>query len=106
DQVRQVVRRAVAREIRSRVQVSGQASKLGVAECVAGDIHYNKTMLRRLQEVTLEDIERVAETYLKPEESLTLTLSPKSLQKTSTVSSSKGTYSVQIESGQFANGLR
>lgn len=104
--VQQVVRRAVSREIRSRAQVSGQAGKLGMAECVAGDIDYHRSMLKRLQEITASDIERVAHTWLKTEQSLTLTLSPNSLRNVESTARRAAAARIQVESGQFSNGLR
>lgn len=106
ERVQQVIRRAIAREIRSRAQVSGQAGKLGVSECVAGDIYYSRNLLKRLQEITTEDVKRVARQWLKTGESLTLTLEPNSQKHAGTRTNRASSAKVQVHEGKFSNGLR
>ncbi|MGD8857431.1 MAG: hypothetical protein PVG33_13945, partial [Chloroflexota bacterium] len=46
--------------------VTGQAQMIGMAEAVAGDYHWYENTLEALASVTLDDIERVRQTYLRP----------------------------------------
>ena len=61
------MKRARASFIMAGESVSGQAQMLGMAEAVAGDYRWFETALEKLSQVTLEDIERVRATYLRPE---------------------------------------
>ena len=47
--------------------VTGQAQVIGMAEMVAGDYRWFGEALKKLEEVTLEDLERVLRQYLRPE---------------------------------------
>ncbi len=59
------LKRARAQFIMAGESISGQAQLLGAAEATAGDYRWFETVLDRLGEVTLEDIERVRRTYLR-----------------------------------------
>jgi zinc protease len=45
--------------------ISGQAQLIGAAEATTGDYRWYETVLDRLNEVTVDDIERVRHTYLR-----------------------------------------
>ena len=70
-------RQALSGEINGRKTMSGQASRLGTGEVVIGDIHYGRRYLKRLQAVTLQDVQAVASTYLVEEGMSAVTLGPK-----------------------------
>jgi len=57
-------RQALSAEINGRKTMSGQASRLGLAEVVIGDLHYGRRYLRRLSEVDAADVKEVAAKYL------------------------------------------
>lgn len=59
------LKRARAHFIMAGESISGQAQLLGASEATTGDYHWFDTVLERLNAVTLEDIERVRQTYLK-----------------------------------------
>jgi zinc protease len=61
------VRQAVTSEINMRRTMSGQASRLGSAEVVVGDINYIRTYFERLFALTPSALRRVMRTYLVPE---------------------------------------
>ena len=46
--------------------ISGQAQLIGAAEAITGDYRWFETVLERLAQVKLEDIERVRAQYLQP----------------------------------------
>ncbi len=51
----------------TRETVEGQARNLGYFQTVIGDLGYQKTYLDKVAQVTLEDVRRVARTYLTAE---------------------------------------
>ncbi|GAB5559354.1 MAG: pitrilysin family protein [Synoicihabitans sp.] len=76
-QVRKAVRQLVVGEINGRKTVSGQASRLGVAEVVAGDLNYSQGYFQRLRQVTPAALRRVLQTYVLTGLPTTVSLSPK-----------------------------
>jgi zinc protease len=71
-------RQALSGEIDGRKTMSGQASRLGLGEVVIGDIYYGRRYLQRLQSVSPQDLQAVAQTYLVEEGMSAVTLGPKS----------------------------
>lgn len=60
------LKRARVQFIMAGESISGQAQLIGAAEAITGDYHWFETVLDRLDQVTLEDIERVRAQYLQP----------------------------------------
>ena len=60
------LKRAKAEFVLAGESITGQAQLLGMTEAVIGDYTWYETVLDRLNEITLEDIERVRSTYLRP----------------------------------------
>jgi zinc protease len=60
------LKRARAQFIMAGESISGQAQLIGAAEATTGDYGWFETVLERLGQVTLEDLERVRATYLQP----------------------------------------
>ncbi len=75
--VAKVRRQLLVNEINTRRTVSGQASRLGAAEVVVGDIGYAKNYLSRIGEVTAADLYRAMKTWLRWDRLTTITLNPK-----------------------------
>ncbi|HLP08943.1 MAG TPA: pitrilysin family protein [Opitutaceae bacterium] len=71
------VRQLVVGEINTRKTMSGQASRLGLAEVVVGNLHYSRHYFDRLAKITPADIRRVAATYFVPERFTAVSLNPK-----------------------------
>ncbi|MCC5022671.1 MAG: insulinase family protein [Candidatus Synoicihabitans palmerolidicus] len=80
--VRKAVRQLVVGEINGRKTVAGQASRLGVAEVVAGDMLYTQGYFERLKAVTPASLRRVLQTYLIGGNAATVTLNPKDKEST------------------------
>ena len=76
-QLRKAVRQALVAEINVRRSMSGQASRLGIAEVVVGDLDYPATYMKRLASLTPATLNRVARQYLVPTNLTTSTLLPK-----------------------------
>lgn len=66
-QLRKAVRQMVVGEINTRKTVSGQASRLGMAEVVVGDLQFSRNYFERLAQLTTKDVRRVLRHYLVPE---------------------------------------
>lgn len=65
--IRKAIRQLVVNEINSRKTVAGQASRLGLAEVVVGDLHHSRTYFADLRRVTPASLKRVLRTYLRPD---------------------------------------
>jgi zinc protease len=76
-QIAKAVRQAVVGEINTRKTMSGQASRLGVAEVVVGDLEYGRTYFDRLRLLTPSDLCRVLRTHLVPERLTIVSMNPK-----------------------------
>jgi len=77
ERVEKAVRQLIVSEINARKTVSGQASKLGAAEVVIGDVGYAENYLRKVSEVTPSDLLRVLKQWLCKEQLTTVSLNPK-----------------------------
>ena len=60
------LKRAKAEFVLAGESITGQAQLLGMTEAVIGDYTWYETVLSRLNSITLDDIERVRATYLRP----------------------------------------
>jgi zinc protease len=60
------LKRAKAEFVLAGESITGQAQLLGMTEAVIGDYKWYETVLDRLNTITLDDIERVRATYLRP----------------------------------------
>ncbi|GJM41330.1 MAG: hypothetical protein DHS20C20_16120 [Ardenticatenaceae bacterium] len=60
------LKRAKADFVLAGESITGQAQLLGMTEAVIGDFTWYETVLERLKEITLDDIERVRKAYLRP----------------------------------------
>ncbi len=75
-EVRQAIRQLVVSELDGRKTVSGQASRLGMAEVVVGDLDYSRHYFRRLRAVTPARLRDVLRRYLRPERLIEVSLNP------------------------------
>lgn len=64
DDLQKARRQAIVGEINARKTISAQASRLGLAEVVVGDLEYPKSYFKLLQTVHFSDIPRLILTYL------------------------------------------
>ena len=75
-QLRKAMRQVVVGEINTRKTMSGQASRLGAAEVVVGDLDYSRAYFERLRAVTPADLKRVLKTYLQAARLTSISLNP------------------------------
>jgi zinc protease len=77
-QIKKALRQIVVGEINSRKTMSGQASRLGAAEVVVGDLDHSRAYFEELRHVTVADLKRVLKAYLVPSRLTSISLNPKS----------------------------
>ncbi|MDO8539926.1 MAG: pitrilysin family protein [Opitutaceae bacterium] len=75
-QLKKAMRQLVVGEINSRKTMSGQASRLGVAEVVVGDLDHSRTYFERLQSITPADVRAMLQKYLARGRLTSVSLNP------------------------------
>ncbi len=74
--LRKALRQLVVGEINSRKTMSGQASRLGVAEVVVGDLDHSRAYFERLSTVTPAELRRLLKAYIVPARLTSISLNP------------------------------
>lgn len=77
--VDKAVRQVLVSEVNSRKTVSGQASRLGAAEVVVGDVGYTRNYLERVSTVSSEEVFRVFRKWMRWDRLNTISIDPKEL---------------------------
>jgi len=105
-QLKKAMRQVVVGEINTRKTMSGQASRLGAAEVVVGDLDYSRAYFERLRAVTPADLKRVLRAYLRPERLNSISLNP--LEKTATAAAAVAGQSSRPDFSEITlpNGVR
>jgi len=75
-QLRKAMRQLVVSEINSRKTMSGQASRLGVAEVVVGDLDHSRTFFAHLSRVRPAGVRAALKKYLVPDRLTAVSLNP------------------------------
>ena len=75
-QLKKAIRQLVVDEINTRKTMSGQASRLGAAEVVVGDLDFSRSYFERLRAVTPAALRQVLRTYLVPSGLTSVSTSP------------------------------
>jgi zinc protease len=75
-QIKKAIRQSVVSEINSCKTMSGQASRLGMAEVVVGDLDFSRTYFERLGEVGPSDLRNALRTHLIPSRLVSVSLEP------------------------------
>jgi zinc protease len=76
-QLKKAIRQLVVGEINSRKTMSGQASRLGVAEVVVGDLDHGRTFFSNLAAVNPAGVKRALKRYLDLARLTAVSLNPK-----------------------------
>ena len=98
------VRQAVTSEVNMRKTMSGQASRLGSAEVVVGDINYTRRYFEQLFALKPSDLKRVLCTYLVPEHLTVVSSNPKTEAAKAIPATSTVTTSLDFEEIKLPNG--
>jgi len=102
--IQKTIRQALVGEVNVRKTVQGQASRLGAAEVVVGDLDYPRVYLKQLAAVTPEDLDRVGRTYLRRDRLTLVSLNPESARLASALAAEKVREERTCETITLANG--
>ena len=75
-QISKAIRQLVMAEIANRQTMSGQASRIGSAEIVVGDLGFSRSYFEKLAAVKPSDLKRVLQMYLVEEHKSLVSLNP------------------------------
>jgi len=75
-ELKKAIRQLVVSEINSRKTMSGQASRLGAAEVVVGDLDHSRVYFEQLAATKPADLVRVLKRYLVPSRLTSISLNP------------------------------
>jgi zinc protease len=75
-QLKKALRQLVVGEINTRKTMSGQASRLGAAEVVVGELDFSRTYFERLRTITPAELRRGLKAYLVPSRLTSISLNP------------------------------
>lgn len=103
--VQKTVTQAIVGEINARKTMSGQASKLGAAEVVIGDLNYPPLFIERLKKVTPQQLKILAKKYLRSETCTQIALEPKE-KKVTKLEEKKKQSIPDFEEIKLKNGVR
>ena len=105
-QLKKALRQVVVGEINTRKTMSGQASRLGAAEVVVGDLDYSRSYFEQLRAVTPAGLSRVLKTYLLPARLTSISLNPTAAAMTVIASEEARTAMPDFEEIKLPNGAR
>jgi zinc protease len=100
------VRQAVTAEVNMRKTMSGQASRLGSAEVIVGDVNYTRRYFERLTALTPADLRRALRTYLVPERLTVVSSNPTASAPTAAAAGSRESLRLDFEEHVLPNGAR
>ena len=99
-------RQALVGEVNIRKTVSGQASRLGLAEVVIGDLGYPRNYFRLLNGVSPETLEECIETYLRDERLTAVSLNKNTASGARSPKGRRDSKKIRFEATTFRNGTR
>lgn len=105
-QLKKALRQIVVSEINSRKTMSGQASRLGAAEVVVGDLDYSRSYFDLLRDVTPADLKRMLKAYLVPARLTSISLNPKAAVPADSATETSRTATPDFEEIKLPNGAR
>ena len=105
EEVEKAKRMSLAGSLYDLTTMRGQASDIGSNWMAAGNLDFTKTYLDAVQAVTAEDVQRVAERYLRDAGRTVVSLNPIGSQ-TKSSTSNKSKRSGEIELHRLGNGLK
>ncbi len=105
-QLKKAIRQLVVGEINSRKTMSGQASRLGAAEVVVGDLDHSRTYFAQLRQVTVADLRRALREYLDLGRLISVSSSPLAANAPTAVSVQERTSRPDFSELRLPNGAR
>lgn len=105
-QIRKALRQLVVGEINTRKTMAGQASRLGSAEVVVGDLGFAREYFERLRAVTSRDLVAMIRTYLVPGRLTAVSINPLGAAPKAPAVKAKKSRSGEFEEIRLSNGAR
>ncbi len=106
-QIEKVKRQALVSEIDLRKTMSGQASRLGLAEVVIGDLDYPRNYFRRIEAVSTQQLQALTSKYLRSDRLTAVSLNAKDIVASTKSKLVRETLSVpKFETVVLPNGAR
>ncbi|MEO7413836.1 MAG: pitrilysin family protein [Opitutaceae bacterium] len=105
-QLKKALRQLVVSEINARKTTSGQASRLGAAEVVVGDLDYSRAYFERVRRITPAELRRALKTYLVPEHLSSISLNPKAAAPIAPAAITAGSARPDFSEINLPNGAR
>jgi len=105
-QLKKALRQLVVGEINTRKTMSGQASRLGAAEVVVGDLDFSRAYFERLRGITPADLRRVLRAYVVPARLTSISLNPESGAPSTGNGVSAGKATADFSEIRLPNGAR
>ena len=103
---RKAVRQLVVGEINTRKTMSGQASRLGVAEVVVGDLDHSRGYFERLASLTSDDLRSAVTRHLAPERMTVVSSNPRANSAVTPGPARGGAARPDFSEVRLANGAR
>ncbi len=100
------VRQAIVSEINVRKTVSGQGSRLGLAEVVAGDLGFSRAYLQRLAAVDARHLAALGRRYLREEKLTVVSVDPRSSRPASANGRGRAAARMEFREKNLSNGAR
>lgn len=105
-QLKKALRQLIVAEIDSRKTMSGQASRLGAAEVVVGDLDHSRAYFERLRTATPAAVRRVAQAYLVSARLTSISLNPPASAKPAAAPDPGAAARADFSEVKLANGVR
>ena len=105
-QLKKALRQVVVGEINSRKTMSGQASRLGAAEVVVGDLDFSRAYFDQLRHVTPRDLQRVLKAHLAAARLTSISLNPKAAAAAAATEELGRSATPDFEEIKLSNGAR
>ncbi|MBV9007610.1 MAG: insulinase family protein [Verrucomicrobia bacterium] len=105
DELAKAKKIALSHELGSLTTMRGQASDLGTNWFLTRNLNFSREYLAKVQNVTLEDVKRVADKYLTDENLTAVSLNPKGSLANNSAASAPVTAG-EIQKFELSNGLR
>ena len=106
EQVEKAVRQVLVSEVSLRKTVSGQASRLGMAEVVVGDLDYQRTYLEGIQKVKPDTVRNLSNNYLNSDRLTAVSLNTIESKKSVASTQSRHSDLAEIQTHILNNGVR
>ncbi|MES2693549.1 MAG: pitrilysin family protein [Verrucomicrobiota bacterium] len=105
-QLKKAVRQLVVGEINSRKTMSGQASRLGVAEVVVGDLDHARTFFEEVSQTKPADLRVALKKYLAPGRLTSVSMNPVASAAPAQAASAAGSGQPDFSEIKLPNGTR